>query len=452
MYCQQCGAKNADGARFCENCGAELQNSAGVPKNQYVTNAGRKNRPGKKKKGTGKRILIWAAVILLLAAIAAAVIFALQKKKEKDFRTNIDTGEKYLEELNYEQAEASYLAAIEVDPKREEPYLKLAEIYTAQNKTDKAVKILEQGKQNTDSREIKEKYSLYSYVSEVLIPKYGECREDRRECSYKMVNEYAAALEPIHDQAGVITGRIMDFDGDGKDELLVFLLKNDVENEWSNGEKHNAVLLQMYEYEGGKVVLADEMQDTSYVLGNTDQESDGAFLWEHKDQIYICGGTYGLTYLCADGSGFTSWVLTYDEKFKEYTGCMEGGGGSEFSYMRAQADEMADRLEEIELTGAAGDVRDTGMMRMTYEDEGADLLFRIEGRNMGGSGSRFMNSHNPADLGKAVIRLRIGTKNHTSGEAEKVPADEIEALKEEFKIFGGYDEAAKRGRFFCLTV
>lgn len=439
MYCNQCGSQNADTSRFCEHCGADLQagmnvsQPQAVPKKQMHQGKGKQQKTGKKKKGIVKKILIWIVVILLLAAIVAAVVFALQKKKEKDFKAEIDTGEKYLEELDYEQAETAYLAAIEVDPKQEEPYLKLAEIYSAQNRPEKAVKILEQGKLNTDSREIKEKYSLYSYVSDVLIPEYGECREDRWECAYEKVGDYTANAKYVHDQAGVITSRIMDFDGDKKDELLVLMLKNDVATSWPEGEKGNVVVLQMYEYEKGKVVLADEMQDKSMLLGGRDQEMDGAFLKEHDGKIYLCGGGYGLVYLGADGSSFTSWVLTYDGKFQVYTGMPGGTSGSEFSYIQNEAREMADKLKTIGLVKAAEDVERTGMMRMTYDDEEIDMLFRISGRNLGGSSSRYFKSHNLADLGKVVFRFWIGEKN-ISGEAEKVPADEIEALKKEFEL------------------
>ncbi len=51
--------------------------------------------------------------------------------------------EKYLEELDYENAEAFYLSAIEIDPKKKEPYLKLSDIYIAEEEFDKAVEILE---------------------------------------------------------------------------------------------------------------------------------------------------------------------------------------------------------------------------------------------------------------------------------------------------------------------
>ena len=58
-------------------------------------------------------------------------------------------------DLDYEKAEESYLKAIKIDPKRKKPYLKLADIYVAQEKYDKAVKILEDASKNVTVTEKK---------------------------------------------------------------------------------------------------------------------------------------------------------------------------------------------------------------------------------------------------------------------------------------------------------
>ena len=63
------------------------------------------------------------------------------------------SGEKYLEELDYENAEASYLKAIEIDPKQERPYVALAQMYMDQGEVQKAKDILEQGEEKCSGGE-----------------------------------------------------------------------------------------------------------------------------------------------------------------------------------------------------------------------------------------------------------------------------------------------------------
>ena len=93
-------------------------------------------------------------------------MWILPQQREKNYKAHISDGNRYLEEMDYEKAEDSYLAAIEIEPKEPEPYLRLADIYEAQNEPEKVVEILKQGTENTDSPEIQEKYDLYTYVQD----------------------------------------------------------------------------------------------------------------------------------------------------------------------------------------------------------------------------------------------------------------------------------------------
>ncbi len=58
-------------------------------------------------------------------------------------------GEKYLSELDYEQAIAAYRQAIEIDPRCEDAYLALADIYVAMEDYEAAREVLEEGVSRT---------------------------------------------------------------------------------------------------------------------------------------------------------------------------------------------------------------------------------------------------------------------------------------------------------------
>jgi len=60
-----------------------------------------------------------------------------------------DLGIRYLSEGNYEEAIIAFTAAIEIDPKQPDAYIKTAEAYVAAGDLDAAIAILERGAQTT---------------------------------------------------------------------------------------------------------------------------------------------------------------------------------------------------------------------------------------------------------------------------------------------------------------
>lgn len=394
MYCRKCGAENEAGSRFCCKCGAPVTESS--------AESGGKSNGGKKKK------VLWVclAICVLAAAAAAALFTAAKQNKEKQFGDNVAKADKYMEELDYDNAKDSYLKAISIDGKQEEPYIQLARIYEKTNEPEKAREILKQGVKNTGSAVIKNKYSLYTYVDEVLIPELGQCSPGTYTTEYKRAGEYSVRVESIHSEKGVITYRIKDFDLDGEEELLVAVLDNDVVNEAYNTQA-NAVYLQMYENESGTIIKKDERKVTPNVLGNLDYEEDILFLVEKENTVYICGSFYNLAYVQADGSGFESFVLTYDGAFQKYTGTDGEIEGSSFEFCGDDSKAMADRLDAIGLQKSAAEIRDSWMMKLSMDDEKDDLLFTIIGKQESEDRSWYNGNRDPVKLGKIDLEFTI---------------------------------------------
>ena len=145
MRCRKCGKENNDGAKFCAYCGTVLSmpDSAGIQSKQQLEENDKEPVNKKKRK---KWIWIMLSILVLIAAVAVAGIFITRRFREKQYDNSIAEGNRYLEELNYEKAEDSFLQAISVDPKQKEPYLKLIDIYTAQEKYDQVVETAEKAK------------------------------------------------------------------------------------------------------------------------------------------------------------------------------------------------------------------------------------------------------------------------------------------------------------------
>ena len=143
MICKKCGGNNPDDANFCLFCGTGLGEKHSslqedgrntlppVPSEQYASNQvyrpETEGKPPKKRKGlviTG----ILVAVVLLAGAVMG-VIFGWNAYQGNRFHEQLSLGEKYLNEMNYEEAVIALQAAVEIDPKNPEPYLLLADAY-----------------------------------------------------------------------------------------------------------------------------------------------------------------------------------------------------------------------------------------------------------------------------------------------------------------------------------
>ena len=150
MKCAYCGAENKEDARFCGKCGKPME---------QVEKAIYENRPedtaenslvevpmaagaGHQKKR--RRWPIITGIIVLLAAVGTAGILVVRNLQVKrQYNEYTSSGGRYLEELDYEKAEDSYLTAIEIDPKQPDPYRNLIQMYAEQGKYTKAVETAE---------------------------------------------------------------------------------------------------------------------------------------------------------------------------------------------------------------------------------------------------------------------------------------------------------------------
>lgn len=113
----------------------------------------------KVKSKLNKKIIIAVAGVIVLALALVLAITVPKRAEAKQLAEQLDLGEKYLSELDYEQAVAAYLKAIEIDPKCEDAYLALAGIYIATGELEKADEILKKAEKELGgaTEKVKEK-------------------------------------------------------------------------------------------------------------------------------------------------------------------------------------------------------------------------------------------------------------------------------------------------------
>ena len=105
-----------------------------------------------KKKFTGAII---AGVIVMIAVTAG--ILAYYNSDGVRLKRQLDLGNRYLAELNYEEAIVAYEAAIAIEPMRVEAYLGLADAYLGKGDYEAAAEKLQRGYELTGDESLKQK-------------------------------------------------------------------------------------------------------------------------------------------------------------------------------------------------------------------------------------------------------------------------------------------------------
>lgn len=424
MFCKKCGKQIKDDARFCPYCGT------GVGLSDETQS--KINSTYMKKKKTKWPLVL--AFFVLAISVGIAMSYAGRKadnvKKNNNYQALVDAGNKYIEDLDYEKAEDKYLKAISIEPKKKEPYIKLADLYMAQGKQKEATNILKKAVKNIDTEEateIQQRYDLYTYVDNVLIPKEGQCKEGKYECKYERTSYNGVSVRPLESEKGVMNWNIMDYDNDGNEELLVLLLKKSEKNDISVGENKNAVYLQMYALVNGEVTLQDEYWGLYPVLGYTDNENAGIFLITKDNKTYICGSNDEVASTFATGATIKSFVLTYENNhFVEQAGQTEPMSGSGFMLDETQQ-KMIDTLTKLGMNKDAERIKETGKAVFEFQDSVDKTLLRIQGKNEGfdadkvyGNATNSIQGYNPDDFGKVVLQIKYGDITDSSSKETSI--------------------------------
>ena len=117
----------------------------------------------KKKKKWILPVII--GVIAVLLAVILVTIIAVSSPK-RAYQKQLDLGEKFLTELDYENAILAYEEAIRINPRGPEGYLGLADAYVGIEDYDKALEVLQEGYRITGSEEIEKRIQELSEKEE----------------------------------------------------------------------------------------------------------------------------------------------------------------------------------------------------------------------------------------------------------------------------------------------
>jgi len=386
MFCVKCGHQNEEGHAFCAICGTRLktavQTQPVVPQNSAVDateSIHTQPIPGEpvdtnelypsvnqpvvsnqapalklKQKKKSKLPLMITAVLVLIIGGTATAIFGVSAMNTRKYDEMIDTGNKYLEELKYDEAVETFLGAIDIKPKREEAYVGAAKGYIGLDEPEKAKDILEQGLENVE--EPGEEFTDLCYDLGVV----DEGREEQPSTtqlektkilspesavSIFLENKDVWMLYPDYEPLQGYYYGFLDLDFDGVLELLS--ISNDGSGRYSSNQyyKINVSDYSVKEIASNELDLGDGFSyDFTYL------KEFPKILLDKKNGVYryFCADYLRIStneYACDEGTlVFENGVLNAEVLFSEYTYPADNNDGSSSTVIYAYY-ENGNRIE-----------------------------------------------------------------------------------------------------------
>ena len=153
-----------------------------------------------------------AAVLLLALTACASSVSSISKPastdagrdETSDWQTQYDLGVRYLSEGNYEEAIIAFTVAIEIEPKRAEAYLGLADAYAGVGDLAAAQKTLENGLAATGDSEIQKRLDKLSPKVENFNSQPPFTLQDLENWGYP----YGADAYTLEREGKIETGRV----------------------------------------------------------------------------------------------------------------------------------------------------------------------------------------------------------------------------------------------------
>ena len=127
------------------------------------------NNTSKKK---GNKVLMGGIIAAVILVLAAGIGFGIYNSPSNRLSRQLDLGQKYLEEMDYEQAKIAFDEAIAIDPMNTEAYLGAARAYAGLEDYERAVGILQKGYEQTGDESLKAQLEEYEEKLEQEIDEY----------------------------------------------------------------------------------------------------------------------------------------------------------------------------------------------------------------------------------------------------------------------------------------
>lgn len=162
------------------------------------------------KKSNKSKIIIGLTALIAVIAVAVLVVAIVSNSgSNKSVAEQLELAKQYLTELNYEAAIAAYEEAIAIEPKCEEAYLGLAEVYVAMGEYDQAIAVLEEGYDATGSSAMLDRIAEIEELQSRMSPPDFVSWEDAGLTDRAMDWQDANLEAAMREVTGIADGDIM---------------------------------------------------------------------------------------------------------------------------------------------------------------------------------------------------------------------------------------------------
>ena len=198
-----------------------------------------------------KWYLITGIALLLLSCAACS------KSTEQQIAEQIELGDQYLLEENYEQAIVAFQKMIELDPKQAEAYARLADVYILQEDYEQALSVLQEGAGKTENEEIIQSKILE--VEERIQQHNAEAASWALRAKLQELENSLGYIDTANytsDKTGISSYVFCDVDADGIEEMLVTYMTGHFSDELDSCE----LWADLYDFQNEEAVQVASQQ------------------------------------------------------------------------------------------------------------------------------------------------------------------------------------------------
>ena len=156
MFCKKCGTKLNDDDVFCPECGTRMRgDDNSLIQSSPVMSIEPVNSSAQLQKKTKTPLMLAIALLFLVAIFVVVIVCVKSNSPANRLRKQLDLGNRYLSEMNYEQAIACFEAAIEIEPKETQAYQGLIDAYIGLNDSDGIFRVYDLAVASLDENEVR---------------------------------------------------------------------------------------------------------------------------------------------------------------------------------------------------------------------------------------------------------------------------------------------------------
>lgn len=337
-----------------------------------------------------KIIMLTVLAVLVVVLGTAAGLMGYRISGLRRYQDQLSLGEKYLEELDYENAEICFQKAMEINEKRVASYVQLSVVYVRQQRYSEAREMLEKAAEYADPKGeesldwIQQQIDTVEKEEKKQNPDGGQEEQESQDDSAQAEILFTAYLQNTlipqkgladlapadgwmysiddnwYNPLGITSVLFEDLDGDGDQEMLVIAIE-EPQNPGDFYAEGKDLTGEVYEIVQGEVQLAAsavlqeynpemrEYRPHTFLMPQADQINLYVSLVEAEGRKYLFCQRYELGSAFADGSVQDYWMMYYQDGqlYMRASFTQPGMGSAEFQYVGYLLEE--DRVVSSEL-------------------------------------------------------------------------------------------------------